>query len=258
MKKLSLFLFLLLSCIKISACKCVMSTFAENYLSADVVGVIRILKVYDENPEQRTYKADVEFEKVYKGKKFTTLNIRGLVGKSSSAACEKEVSPNERYLILLNGYNNGYSINSCSPMSRLNTQPTKDEDLQLEKLSKAFSYLEKNKLKFKGAQFSYYYDEKQGDNPKSELSQISNFNPKQPFAIYRVKLNDSFNIKKISPVIPFGSKDKIIEGIMKNNIRVETPMYKDTSEKKEYLILLFYNKQNINTPNKEVISDSWY
>lgn len=258
MKKLSLFLFLLLSFIKVSACKCVMNTFAENYLSADVVGVIKILKVYDENPEQRTYKADVEFEKVYKGTKFTTLNVRGLIGKAYSSACEKEVSPNERYLILLNGYNNSYSINSCSPMSKLDAQPTKDEDLQLEKLSKAFSYLEKNKLKFKGAQFSYYYDETMGANTRSELSKISNFKPKQPFAIYKVKLNDSFKIKEITPITTFGSKDKTIEAVMKKNLTIETPMFKDTSEKKEYLILLFYNQQNIKTKDKEIISDSWY
>ncbi|MDM1556656.1 MULTISPECIES: hypothetical protein [Chryseobacterium] len=79
MKKLSLFLFLLLGILKVSACKCVPSTLIENYLSANVVGVIKILKVYDENTEQRTYKADVEFEKVYKGTKFTTLNVRGLI-----------------------------------------------------------------------------------------------------------------------------------------------------------------------------------
>ncbi|RXM66992.1 MULTISPECIES: hypothetical protein [unclassified Chryseobacterium] len=257
MKKLSLFLFLLLGIMKISACSCVKGTLAENYLEANVVGVIKILKVYDENPDQRTYKADVEFEKVYKGTKFTTLNVRGLIGQAYSGACEKEIKPNERYLILLSGSNNQYGISSCSPMSKLDLQPTKDEDIQLEKLSKTFSYLEKNKLKFKGAQFSYYYDEKQGDNPQSELSKISNFNPKQPFAIYKVKLNDSFKIKEISPVIAFGSKDKTIEGIMKRNMIIETPMYRNTSEKKEYLLLLFYNKQNINIPNREVISDSW-
>lgn len=41
---------------------------------------------------------------------------------------------------------------------------------------------------------------------------------------------------------------------------METPIYacmKDNSVKKEYLILLFYNKQNINKENREVISDSW-
>ncbi|SDJ33173.1 hypothetical protein [Chryseobacterium jejuense] len=257
MKKLSLFLFLLLGILKVSACSCAKGTLAENYLEANVVGVIKILKVYDENPDQRTYKADVEFEKIYKGTKFTTLNVRGLIGKSSSAACERDIIPNQRFLVLLNGSNNSFTVSHCSAMSSLNVQPTKDEEAQLEKLSKAFSYLEKNKLKFKGAQFSYYYDEKQGDNPKSELSRINNFNPKQPFAIYKVKLDDSFKIKEMSPIIGFGSKDKIIEGIMKRNIRVETPMFRDTSKKKEYLILLFYNKQNINIPNREVISDSW-
>ncbi|MGU3376385.1 hypothetical protein [Chryseobacterium sp. M5A1_1a] len=257
MKKLSIILFLLLSIIKVSACKCVMSTFAENYLAADVVGVIKILKVYDEDPQQRTYKADVEFEKVYKGTKFTTLYVRGLIGNASSGACEKDVRPNERYLILLKGSNGSFSIFSCSPMSSLKDKSTKDEDSQLETLAKAFSYLDKNKFKFIGLQFTYYYDETLGDNTISELSKISNFNPKQPFAIYKVKINDSFKITDISPITSFGSKDKTIEMIMKKNTTIETPMFNDTSEKKEYLILLFYNKQNIKKDNREVISDSW-
>ncbi|REC63402.1 hypothetical protein DRF65_04705 [Chryseobacterium pennae] len=233
-------------------------TLAENYLEANVVGVIKILKVYEDNPDQRTYKADVEFEKIYKGTKFTTLNVRGQIGKSYSAGCERDVVPNERYLVLLNNSDNIYTVSYCSAMSRLNVQPTKDEEDQLEVLSKAFSYLETNKLKFKSSQFSYYHDQKQGSNPKSELSKINNFSPKQPFAIYRVKINNIFKIKEISPVIGFGSKDKTIEGIMKKNMTVNAPMYNNTSEKEEYLLLLFYNKQNINSPGKEVISNFWY
>lgn len=258
MKKLSLLLFLFLSFINVSACKCVMSNFAENYLDADVVGVIKILKVYGENAQQRTYKADIEFEKLYKGAKFATLNVRGLIGNSSSAACEKDVKPNERYLILLKGSNKNFSISSCSPMSQLPEKPTKDENIEMEKLSNVFSYLDKNKFKFKGLQFTYYYDETIGANTRSELSKISNFKPKQPFAIYKVKLNDSFKIKEITPMTTFGSKDKTIVAIMKKNLTIETPMFKDTSEKNEYLVLLFYNKQNIKTENKEIISDSWF
>ncbi len=51
MKKLSLLLFLLLSIIKVSACKCVYETLPHNYQSADFAGIIKILKVYDENIE---------------------------------------------------------------------------------------------------------------------------------------------------------------------------------------------------------------
>nr|WP_315026610.1 hypothetical protein [uncultured Chryseobacterium sp.] len=258
MKKLAFILFLLLSIVKVSACQCLMDTFAENYLTADLVGVIKILKVYDEDPLQRTYKADVEFEKVYKGTKFTTLNVRGLIGNASSGACEKDVKPNERYLILLKGPSRNFSVSSCSPMSKLNEKPTKDEDSQLETLTKAFSYLDKNKFKFIGLQFTYYYDETLGDNRKSELSNISNFSPKQPFAIYKVKINDSFKITEISPITSFGSKDKTIETIMRKNLTIETPMYKKTSKTNEYLVLLFYNKHNIKQKNREIISDSWY
>ncbi|WP_347217675.1 hypothetical protein [Chryseobacterium sp.] len=253
MKKLSLFLFLLLSFIKVSACKCVMNTFAENYLSADVVGVIKILKVYDENTEQRTYKADVEFEKVYKGTKFTTLNVRGLIGQSYSGACETQVTPDERYLVLLNGYNNNYTINSCSPMSRLNVQPTKDEDIQLETLSKAFSYLDENKNILKGLKFVSHYDDSKAMNSRSDLSKINHFKPKQLFAIYKITAREDSRIEKITPVTGFGSQEKAINNALKGRIIIGTK----NSEQKEYLLLLFYHKENLNSEFDEVISKRW-
>ncbi|UKB82952.1 hypothetical protein LF887_18330 [Chryseobacterium sp. MEBOG06] len=256
MKKISLFLFLLLSIIKVSACKCVTETLAKNYLDADVVGVIKILKVYGENTAQRTYKADVEFEKAYKGTTFKTLNVRGLIGRSSSAACEIDVEPNDRYLIFLNKSGNGYSISSCTPRSRLKKAHTKNESSQLETLSEVFSYLDKNKDKLKGLQFASYYDDSQSSG-KSGLSKISGFKPKQPFAIYKVKINGLSRIKEMTPVISFGSKDKTIETALRRQIAVSAPIVSGNSVQKEFLLLLFYHKENIKAQDKEMISNSW-
>ncbi|SHL91242.1 hypothetical protein [Chryseobacterium contaminans] len=257
MKKLSLFLFLLLSFIKVSACSCVPSTLTENYLSADVVGVIKILKVYDENTEQRTYKVDVEFEKVYKGTKFTTLNVRGLIGQAYSGACEINIQSNERYLILLNGYNNNYSINSCSPMFRLKDQPTKDDDIRLETLHKVFSYLDENKNGLKNLKFVSHYDDSKAMNSKSNLSKIKNFKPKQLFAIYKVQAREDSRIEKITPIIGFGSQEKAINKALKGNILFGTTMDSEQSLQKEYLLLLFYHKENLTSEFGEVISKHW-
>lgn len=258
MKKLSLFFFLILSIIEVSACKCVINPFAENYLKADVAGVIKILKVYDEDEQQRTYKADVEFEKVYKGTKFATLHIRGLIGKSSSAACEIDIEPNERYLVLLSGSGNKYTMTSCTPKSKLKDQPTRVENEQLENLGKALAYLDNNKFKFMGLKFASYYDETHEVNNKSDLSKINKFRPKQPFAIYKATVNELSRIEKISPIISFKSQDKTVEDIMKRKLTIELPMYRSDSKQKEYLLLFFYNKKNINIQDREIISEYWW
>ncbi|WFB69676.1 hypothetical protein [Chryseobacterium sp. WX] len=254
MKKLSLLLFLLLSIIKVSACKCVYETLAYNYQNSEFVGIIRILKVYDENTEQRSYKADIEIEKVYKGAKtFKTMNVRGLIGNSYSGACEIDVLPNERYLIFLNQYNNTYSISSCTPKSKLENKPTKDEKLWLKNLEKAFTYLNNNTFRFIGLQFTRCYDEFQTEY-KSDLSKISGFKPKQPFAIYKVKIDDTSKIQEITPVTTFGSKDSMIENILKTKMKVSTPTSFWNANPKEGLLFLSYHKENIDKPYGEVIS----
>ncbi|WP_312399951.1 hypothetical protein [Chryseobacterium sp.] len=252
MKKLFFVLFLIIGVIQVSACKCVTNTLVENYLAADVVGVIKILKVYDENDEQRTYKADVEFEKIYKGEQFKTLNIRGLIGDVSSGACETSVEVGEEYLILLSKYNNSYGISSCSP--KYHVDPKKEKK-NLKALEKTFAYIDKNKFKFMGLEFTIGYDKLQiGD--KSALSNIKNFSPKQPFAIYKITINDFQKIEKISPITVFGSKDKEVEKIMKNNLEIDPPLF-TKSLTNEYLILLLYLKDNMNTKYGEVINSEW-
>ncbi len=248
MKKLSLLLFLLFSIIQVSACKCVYETLPQNYQSADFAGIIKILKVYDENIEQRTYKADIEIEKMYKGTIFKTINVRGLIGNSYSGACEVNVLPNERYLIFLNRYDNTSSISSCTPKSKLENKPTKAEKLWLKNQEKVFTYLDNHKFSF--IQFARCYDETQTGNT-SDLSKISGFKPKQPFAIYKVKINEMSKIQEITPVTTFGSKDSIIENILKANMIVSAPTSFWDPNPKEALLFLSYNK---NDPYGEVIS----
>lgn len=252
MKKLFLLLFLLISFSKISACKCAMATLAENYLAADVVGVVKILKVYGENSEQRTYKADIEFKKIYKGKKFKTLNVRGLIKNSYSGACEIDLEPNETYLILLNKYNDGYSISRCSPKYRFHPK----EKSIVKTLEKTFAYLDENKYKFMGLKFTTCFDQAQkGD--KSDLSAIRNFSPKNPFAIYKVTTNDLSRIEKLTPLTTFGDKDQEIENILMKNMIVDIPMFVNEKAGSEFLILLVYMPENINTKYGEIINAEW-
>ncbi|WP_415328570.1 hypothetical protein [Chryseobacterium sp. MMS23-Vi53] len=252
MKKSLFILFLVVSFIKMSACSCHRAPLAENYLAADVVGIVKIIKVYDENSEQRTYKADVEFEKLYKGEKFKTLNVRGLIGNSYSGACEININPNETYLILLNKYNNDYSLSLCSPKYSFNM----NEKSTIEALEKTFAYIEKNKYKFTGLEFTTCYDELQkGD--KSTLSCLKNFSPKNPFAIYKVKINELSQIEKLTPITRFGNQDSKIENILRKNMTVDIPMLINKEPQKEFFILLLYFKDNIDKKYGEVISSEW-
>lgn len=253
MKKLFSLLFLTLCIITISACKCKRDPLAENYLAADVAGIIRIMKVYGENTEQRTYKADIKFEKIYKGKEFKILHVRGLIDNSYSGACEIDIKPGETYLILLNKYNGEYSISACSPKYRFDM---KKEKATAKALGKTFAYLDKNKSKFIGFKFTTCFDELQkGD--RSDLSAIGDFSPKNPFAIYKVKINDLSKIEELTPLATFGDKDQEVETILRRNMIVESPMFVNKEPGKEFLILLLYMPDNIRTKYGEIINAEW-
>ncbi|AZA84962.1 hypothetical protein C1637_22035 [Chryseobacterium lactis] len=252
MKKLLLLLFLLLSIVEISACSCIGNSFSQNYQDADVIGVVKIVKVYDQNKQRRTYKVDIEFEEIFKGKSIKTIIVSGLIGKSKSAACELNVKPQERYLIYLQKYDNIYSIDYCTPKSKLQNRVTEDEKSWFEYLGKAISYLEKNKSGFQNLQFATCYQETPTDD-KSDLSKISDFNPKQEFAIYKVKVNNLAGIQEISPIAGFSHKDETIRDILKTKFKVDMPHSSSDSEPKEFLLFLCYDKNSIEDPESEVI-----
>ncbi|WP_433632216.1 hypothetical protein [Chryseobacterium cucumeris] len=86
------------------------------------------------------------------------------------------------------------------------------------------------------------------------MSKISGFKPKQPFAIYKVKIDDTSKIQKITPVTTFGSKDSMIENILKTKMKVSTPASFWNANPKEGLLFLSYHKENIEKPYGEVIS----
>ncbi|HCN52166.1 MAG TPA: hypothetical protein DIT10_24320 [Chryseobacterium sp.] len=251
MKKLSLFLFLLLTIVKISACSCIGLTLSQAYQNSDVIGVIKILKVYGQDKQRRMYKADVEFETIYKGKAFKTIMVSGRIGKPNSAACEIDIKPKERYLIYLDKSGNDYFVSYCTSKSKLSNNVADDDKSFFEDLDKTFSYIEANKSKFNDLQFAdSYIIDPQGY--RSSFYEISDFNPKQPFAIYKIKVNKSSEIQEATPIIGFGSEDERIGDILKTTFKAN--IYENLeSETKEFLLFLCYDKESTEGPETGVL-----
>ncbi|CAH0221761.1 hypothetical protein [Chryseobacterium sp. Bi04] len=252
MKKLSLFIFLLLSIAKVSACSCMGMSLSQNYQDADVIGVIKIVKVYGQSKEYRMYKADIQFEKVFKGKAFKTIRVSGVIGKSSSAACEMNLKPKERYLIFLDKSGNDHFVTFCTPKSKLQNIATENEHSRFEHLGKKISYLEENKSGFQDLQFATCYEKTPTGN-KSDLSKISDFSPKQQFAVYKVKVNNLSEIQEVTPIAGFGSKEETIKNILKTKFKVDVSRTSSEAEQKEFLLFFCYDKESIEDPDSEVV-----
>lgn len=216
-----------------------MNNFAQDYLDADVVALVTIKNTY-ENKEYkingmqlRSYSADLNFERIYKGKEFNTLNVFGTTTYASSGACEKLVKKGEKYLIMLQKNNKGeYFVSSCSTMPNV-------DNLSINKYEKIFSIIDKNRSKILFRKFANYDDESQVyDNKTNKLLtdfDKLNTNFKNKIGIYNVTIDEGGRVEKVISIEKIGEKEKEIQRLIKNNLIIYDGF---ETKKGEYLILL--------------------
>lgn len=197
-----------------SACDCVSNSLAENYNNNLIVAEITILNTYDNDIAKRIYKADVKFDKIFKGvPNKSTLTFSGLTGLSPEDllgdACEFGLQKGDKYIIFLK--NTEEIISTCTPHYRLDKN-----DADKNKISAAenfFSFLGKETVKNYSFE-SYFERDKDG---KSSLSKIKNFNPKNNFAVYELLLNSDKKITRVNIISGFGDHDNEIAARIKKN-----------------------------------------
>lgn len=242
--KIKFLFFLLFLSVKFSACKCKQDVIAQDYFQADVVGIITIESTYgnEEREEKmfdsRIYKAKISFDKLYKGNKFEELIIFGSTTGASSGACEKLVKAGEKYLLLTSKDQNGEYVESlCSSMYKIY-----DNNInEVNKYSKQFNYLEKNKSLFKDLKFKDYNDESENwDNVKkmttNEFEIIFGKKIKNKFGIYKVKTDIENNIIEIQSIKKIRLNERKILALIKKNIKINF-LFEDNPNS-EYLLLL--------------------
>ena len=214
MKRIVILIALLLGFNFLSACDCVVSSLAENYNNNLIVAEITILNTYNNDLAKRTYKADIKFDKIFKGvPNISTLTVSGLTGFSPEDllgdACEFGLKKGDKYLIFLRSTEE--IISTCTPHYRLDKKDAaKSKITATENL---FSFLKKATVKnysFK----SYFENNKDG---KSSLSRLKNFNPKNNFAVYELLLDSDKKVSTVNIISGFGDQDTAIANLIKKN-----------------------------------------
>lgn len=242
--KIKLLLLLIFLSFKLSACKCKKDVIAQDYFEADIVAIITVESTYGNEELQekifgsRIYRAKINFDKLYKGNKFEELIIFGSTNNARSGSCEKLVKAGEKYLLLTSKNQNGeYVVSLCSSMYKIY-----DNSLnEVNKYSKQFNYLEKNKSLFKDLKFIDYDDESENwDNVKklitNEFEIIFGKKIKNKFGVYKVKTDSENNIIEIQSIKKIGLNEKKMLALIKKNIIVYSPTYKNSDS--EYLLFL--------------------
>lgn len=257
--KNSILLFILIFCsIKTWACSCIFENIAQEYMEADFVGIVSIKKTYNNKTvelakdfQRSTYKADLAFEKIYKGNEFDVLNIYGKANVTDDepllfGGCDLYVEKGEKYLVILKkNQNNEYWASMCSRVIYLSSEqnPLSDESEIINSYSNLFSGIEKYKEQFSTLKFVNLYDKTLRLNHKtnkleSDFTKLKIGDPSDKIGFYKVILNDKMKIDHIVPIKKVGTRDEEIEEIIMKNLSF--PQYAYSKNKPEELLILLY------------------
>ncbi|MCE3075935.1 hypothetical protein [Chryseobacterium gwangjuense] len=255
MKKNLLLIFFLFFTLKIFACRCSSENIVQEYLDADFVGVITITKTFDENilkyksgSENYFYKAEMNFDKIIKGKKLNFLNVFGIISdkKDFYQGCSLYLKPGEKYFVILKkNQNNEYWISSCSRIIRLSYHNLINEENRLiNSYTKLFENIEKYKNQFSNLKFEDFYDSSETRmtypyTPHTDFIKLNISNPYDRIGIYKVLTNKDLKIKKIIPIKQVGEKDIEIENLILKNLQLYKYGKRNNKSNKSLLLLYF-------------------
>lgn len=244
MKKFLSFVFLLFSFSQILACSCERSNFAKEYQDATVVAIVTVAKTYGDYVDKSReinlnfHKAELKFDKIYKGEKFKELIVLGSSMYANSASCEKHLTVGEQYLIMLTKNTDGsYYINACSAVYDISFNKIEAKK-RIQFLDYVFYNFEKYEKELSEFKFAHFINNSQQNN-KSGFTKQDLKNLKNKIAVYKVTIDNDHKITTISAIIKPGYKNDKIEKIIKNDFYIDDRLI--NYKIKTYLIFIDFD-----------------
>lgn len=194
MKYKLIFIFLVLS-IQSFACDCSLSTPSDRFVSADFVGRIKIVKVYPNEKNARSYKADVEIVEHFKGDTIKSIYIAGRSDGRMGSSCNVYFPEGSDLLIFARIDSGGrVSFGMCSfPIDFKNSQDKDLRDLEtIRILSKYGNSFTAKYNAFVSPEFPEFLESKKG----IEL--------KEKFSLFEVVLEDEVTPYEVNIIKGFG------------------------------------------------------
>lgn len=235
MKKFIVFFALIIS-VNVFACKCAYQSFGERFEKSEFIAEVEILKTYNvdfnNGEDDRFYKADIKILKLYKGKKISSILVRGKVGNVYESACEIELKVGQKMLVYLDTESN-FGMSSCTPKTDLN-----NKNINIER--KALEFLIAHKIKRTNV---FYFS---GDY----FNKFKNITAQNSFAVYKIKVDAKSKAESITVIQNFGSNkdEEILFTVKKELVFLKNFMTEIKNE--EIILVMFYNPKS-----EEVISN---
>lgn len=251
MKKIALYILLLLLGKPAMACMCLPSNVAKDYQNADFVATIKISSIYPdkENPDYHL----IEFETLeqFKGKPIKTLKLLSLLNSS----CSFYTPENTYWLVFAKQKEGELIFGNCSGSTQINPEL----DLVA---SPGLDVKIRKSINSKLAILSYLKTINTKDFNKYDLWLTARDDMKQllygletpnNFTVYEVKINKDLSVGRLKMRRSFGNGevDKKLKGFLKANL-LAVKLNKDQAPEKSKVI---YVLNNFEEGGERIISD---
>lgn len=179
------------------ACDCDEPGITEKYQRSDFIADVTILKIYPNKETERGYRADVRINKLYKGKKLSSIYVYGRSDGGIGTSCDIFIPAGEK-LIVYTGKNEegNFGTGMCSGNLYLNSSNKQRQQREQEILET----LKKNEINHTSS-----IPFRETGNLNSELKKFNGLELEKSFAIYELTFAPDLTIKEVKEISGFNN-----------------------------------------------------
>ena len=233
-KNLYLILFCFLT-VSSFACVCNPQTITEKYIKSDFVGIVTITKIYPNQKNSDSYKADIKINELFKGVKLKSIYVRGRSDREMGSSCDIFIPVNTK--LVAYAYKNAeglYEVGMCSGLLYLNKKQLKpNPELEILSMFKA------EKIKFTDK--TWYHET---SNSSLELLKYKDIKLNKSYGIYEITFSSNLAIKDVKEISGFGNPvDKELIDILRNtkwSSKNSSGVKDEVSENTKFIIGFYY------------------
>jgi len=232
------------------ACVCNPQTITEKYIKSDFVGIVTINKIYPNQENSDSYKADIKINELFKGLKLKSIYVRGRNDREIGSSCDIFIPVNTKLVAYAYKNEKGfYEVGMCSGLLYLNKKQVKtNPELEILKMFKA------EKINFTDK--TWYHE---AGNSSLELLKYKGIQLSKSYGIYEITFSSNLAIKDVKEISGFGNPvDKELITILRNtkwSSKNSLGVKNEVSENAKFIIGFYY--YGAERGNKSFISENY-
>lgn len=235
MKNIFVLLFLFLS-FDSFACSCLSQSITEKYIESDFVAIVTIIKIYPNEKNSKSYRADIKINELFKGEKLKSIYVYGRSDGNFGSSCDIFIPVNTKLVAYAHKNSEDvYGVGMCSGLLYLNKNRIKHQNNELAIL---------NTFKSEKINFTDKTKYIEISNSSIELEKYKGIQLEKSYGIFEITFASDLTIKKVEKISGFGDPvDNELVDILsrtKWSIRNRLGIKNEVKDNRKLLIGFYY------------------